>query len=109
MARALTGRTEHTFAIIEYRFYTGPHALGQPATRLERLRRRAAAHRARRGGADVRRPRVPRHDLLRGARQVDRLPRSRSVPDAVSLDDQPVPGLHSCLSLLLRAEFAYVP
>ena len=41
-----------------------------------------------------------RHALLRDPREVGDQPRAEGVADAVSLDDQPVPGLHPCLYLL---------
>ena len=76
-------------------------ALEQPGDR-DRAARPPARVSRRGGRAPFRRTRGDRDEVLRGSGQVDPEPRTSGVPDAVPVDDQPVPRLRSRLPLLQR-------
>jgi DNA repair photolyase len=73
--------------------------LGQPGDDERRPHAGVAAGRGWVGGPDVRRPRGAWDPLSRGAGEVRPQPSAEEVANAVPLDDQPVPWLHTRLRL----------
>ena len=80
--------------------------------RWENLRRSEHAGPAPRAwgvdGSHLRRARGARHPLSRDRGAVGDQRGAEAIADAVPLDDQPVPGMHSCLRLLLRPPHAHL-
>src|ERR1700735_5240103 len=107
---------EHTFALIEHRFYArrmrwDHMRLDEPDTESAdstaggggggRVRdRRPAPVRPGRGDPHVRHPGLPRHDLLRDPGQVHRQPGPRHLPHGFHLDNQPLYRLPASVVLL---------